>query len=65
MSKPKPSPADRERFPHQIKWGDEDWEQIQAAAARLTEQEHDTVTPTSVIRRATRIFVKQLLGKQR
>lgn len=62
MSKPKPK--DRERNAHPIRWGDADWEQINAVADHLTEQDGIEWTPTAVIRRATRIFVQSQLQRK-
>lgn len=64
MSHKKPSVAERERVPHNIRWGDQDWADITASAEVLSAREFDTITPTAVIRRAVRRFVADLLRKK-
>jgi hypothetical protein len=49
------------RTPHGMRWDEDDWDGIMRVAAILSAREHDDVTPTSVIRRATRRFVAEVL----
>ncbi len=65
MSKPNPSDEERQRTPHQIRWGDADWENIVRLAEELSAETGDDVTPTGVIRRATRAYLDAHLNGRR
>lgn len=56
-----PSKATESR-PHTIRWDSADWERIEAAASRLSEQQHLDLAPVDIIRSGTRRFVDEILG---
>lgn len=49
--------------PHQIKWDDEEWEQIEKATKEYGRRQHLDLNPTDFIRAGTRRLIEEVLGK--